>query len=525
MAPERYDIVVFGGALGGAATALLLRRRHPGLRVLIVERSEAFDWKVGESTVEVSSYFLTRVLNLHDHLSREHLPKQGLRFWFHNGEVSRVQEASEFGPDQLPRIGSFQVDRSKLDEHVLRLAVGAGAELRRPAKVTEVELAEEHGAPDNVVRIHRDGQTEEINAGWVVDASGRAAIIARKQGMLHPVTEHPISSVWARFRGVKDLDGPEIMGSDPDSPYARASVPSRRLATNHFNGWGYWIWFIALRGGETSIGAVWDRRLVEPGGHSAEECLRWFLSENPLTRQLTTDAEPVPGDIRSYAHLPYRVDRVAGRGWSLVGDAAGFVDPFFSPGLDQVAITVSWTMELLNRSRASTDVNMFIKVLEDHNKAFERNIRGLFQALYQDKYYLLGDYDTMLSSVLIDTSLYYFFVVFPIYRRSSRHLLNGPFYRSYSEVAIRIMEFYKSRLIKIAKRKRSLGIYGNRNAGRRPRTPGFSLSFANTLMLCHGLARYFRAEAEHAWSFIARPRPLRFGMPTPLQGDRDYDGF
>ncbi len=112
MALERYDVVIFGGALGGASTALLLRRRHPELRVLIIERSEAFDWKVGESTVEVSSYFLTRVLNLYDHLSREHLPKQGLRFWFHNGKVLRLQEASEAGPDQLPRVGTFQLDRS-----------------------------------------------------------------------------------------------------------------------------------------------------------------------------------------------------------------------------------------------------------------------------------------------------------------------------------------------------------------------------------------------------------------------------
>src|SRR5579864_9006691 len=63
-ANHRFDVVVIGGAFSGAATGLLLKRRRPQLRVAIVERAAAFDRKVGESTTEVSSCFLTRVLGL-----------------------------------------------------------------------------------------------------------------------------------------------------------------------------------------------------------------------------------------------------------------------------------------------------------------------------------------------------------------------------------------------------------------------------------------------------------------------------
>src|SRR5689334_19077376 len=107
---ESYDVVVIGGAVAGAATAVLLRRRLPQLRVLVVEKCEAFDWKVGESTVELSSYFLVRELKLYDYLSREQLPKQSFRFWFHHGDVRCLRDASEVGPNQLARLPSFQLD-------------------------------------------------------------------------------------------------------------------------------------------------------------------------------------------------------------------------------------------------------------------------------------------------------------------------------------------------------------------------------------------------------------------------------
>ncbi|MCM2268873.1 MAG: tryptophan 7-halogenase, partial [Thermoanaerobaculia bacterium] len=118
---ERYDVVVLGGAIAGAATALLLRRERPSLSVLVVEKSRLFDAKVGEATTEMSGMFLTRRLGLWQHLELDHLPKEGLRYWFANERVSTHAEATETGGFVRSLVPSFQLRRDRLDQHVLDL--------------------------------------------------------------------------------------------------------------------------------------------------------------------------------------------------------------------------------------------------------------------------------------------------------------------------------------------------------------------------------------------------------------------
>src|SRR5215212_3813541 len=114
MDEENCDVAILGGAFSGASTALLIKRRRPEARVVIVEKAEAFDRKVGESTTEVSSCFLTRVLGLTQHLGHEQLAKQGLRFWFTSRPEDRFDECVEMGARYNSRLSGFQVDRSTL---------------------------------------------------------------------------------------------------------------------------------------------------------------------------------------------------------------------------------------------------------------------------------------------------------------------------------------------------------------------------------------------------------------------------
>src|SRR4051812_29614956 len=125
---DHYDVAVIGGAFSGASAALILKRDRPSLRVLIIERAEHFDRKVGEASTEISGTFMTKVLSLNHHLNHHHVPKHGLRFWFNQKADDCFSRCGELGALYQVRLPTFQLDRAVLDEHVLQTAVEAGAE-------------------------------------------------------------------------------------------------------------------------------------------------------------------------------------------------------------------------------------------------------------------------------------------------------------------------------------------------------------------------------------------------------------
>ena len=158
-----YDAVIIGGAFSGASAALLLKRRRPSSRILIIEKAAEFDRKVGESTTEVSSCFLTKVLGISTWLGHHQLAKQGLRMWFARTPAEEFPDCVEMGARYNSRLSGFQVDRATLDEHILALAVEAGCELWRPAKITALELG---GAGRNVLTVQHADETRAVRAQW-----------------------------------------------------------------------------------------------------------------------------------------------------------------------------------------------------------------------------------------------------------------------------------------------------------------------------------------------------------------------
>jgi flavin-dependent dehydrogenase len=465
-ATQEVDVVVFGGAFAGASSAILLRRENPALRVLVIERAARFDRKVGEATTEVSGAFLSKRLGIFHHLIHHHIVKQGLRFWFTKNDSDTLETAGELGPNFQVRMPSFQVDRKVLDEYLLNLAAHEGAQIARPATVANFDLNEPGGRA--TVTIESNQGRREVSARWVIDATGRAAKIARAKGLLQKVPEHPTNALWARFRGVQDMDSDTLRRKYPG--YARRVHVSRSAATNHLCGYGWWCWMIPLKGGDMSVGLVYDERLfTPPEGRRIGERLLAHLHAHPLGRELFSKAVAVEGDERALSGLPYFSQCIAGSNWSLVGDAAGFMDPLYSSGMDFGAWTISMAVDRILAEARGEPV-----CLESLNARWRASYRGWFEAVYLDKYYYLGDRELMTAAYLMDLGMFFFGPVREIVHCTRKGFANPPFCGTVDVYFAKLMRFYNKRLAELARQKHAAGMYGNTNSGVCRFVPGFT---------------------------------------------------
>lgn len=484
--PDRYDVIILGGAFSGASTAILLRRESPELRVLIVEKATAFDEKVGEATTEMSAMFLTRRLAVWEHLEREQLPKEGLRYWFSNEKVTGHANATEAGGFIRSSVPAFQLRRDALDEHLLATAVAEGAELLRPAKARDVVV----GDFDHRLTLEIGEETREVSCRWLLDATGRVAFLGRRLNLIDRNDEHPTAAIWCRWKNVRHID--ELAARNG---FAATNVGSRRLATNHYTGYGFWIWVIPLGNGETSIGVVFDKRLVDlHQSKNRPEDFIAFLKAIPSLSELLVNAEPRLDDLRFYSSLPYATKQYMGRGWALLGDAAAFLDPYYSPGLDHASFTAEATAEIIRDERSGKDVTARIA---EHNETFVRSYWRFFRAAYKDKYYYMGEADLLSASFLIDTAQYYIFVVIPAYKLMKKFHWMPVLGPKPAFISYQIMRLYNRRFKAIAEARRAAGEAGKYNDGRRIKAY-YNLEFAPLRMVLRGLKLWLRAEIGHA---------------------------
>lgn len=479
---DRYDVVILGGAFSGASAAILLRREQPQLRVLIVEKAGQFDEKVGEATTEMSAMFLTRRLALWQHLENEQLPKEGLRYWFTNDKVTGHANASETGGFIRSTVPAFQLRRDSLDEHLLATAVREGAELLRPARALDVTLADF----DNTLTIDVGGETREIHCTWILDASGRANFIGRKLDLIERNDEHPTAAIWCRWKNVRHIDDVAARGG-----FSATNVGSRRLGTNHYTGYGYWIWVIPLGNGETSIGVVFDKRLVQlhQSKNRAEDFVA-FLKAIPPLAELIDGAEPRMEDLRFYSHLAYSTKQYMGRGWALIGDAAVFLDPYYSPGLDHASFSVEATTQIVAKQAMGENVDARIA---EHNETFLRSYWRFFRAVYKDKYYYMGEGDLLSAAMLIDTAQYYIFVVIPAYKFLKRFDWMPVLGPKPAFISYHLMQIYNRRFKAIAEKRRAANRSGELNDRRRI-TAYFNLGLAPMRMAIRGMKIWLKAE-------------------------------
>ncbi len=394
----KLDVAILGGGLAANLLARQLHIQQPDLSVGIFERSTETHFKVGESSVEIAGDYLIRKLKLSTHLYLRHLPKNGLRFFFDDPQrSSRLEDMSEIGPISLPFRPAFQLDRAALERELLEANEAAGVRIERGVRARNLELAMGDG-PHHFDAVGADG-TKRVEARWVVDATGRASLIAKKLDLRLPEEGHRIAAAWGRFEDVVDIDA-----YGDDAFRRRVNFTCRRLSTVHFNYPGYWIWFIPLRSGVTSVGVVcereiWDREI---GSVSA---LRPFLDSHRAVRDLLEGSKQL--DEGGFQQLAFGSRQLfSADRWATIGEAGVFSDPFYSPGSDFIAIENDMVADLIERDHApepdpdwSERVALYDEFVRFRHESTLRIHRGLYS--------MLGSFELFKLRYSVDLAAYY----------------------------------------------------------------------------------------------------------------------
>ncbi len=400
MTTPAYDVAILGGGLAGGTLARQLRLEAPDLRVLVVEkrphpvREAAF--KVGESSVEIGAHYLQSRLGLDSHLRSHQLEKLGLRYFFTRGDNRDITARFELGPAMFPPVPSFQLDRGRLENHLLATERAAGVEVLDGSRVTGIALGQEL----HRVSLATPTGAREVTTRWVADASGRAGLLKRQLGLARPST-HGANASWWRVKSRVRVDD----WSEDARWRARVPTNQRWMSTNHLMGPGYWVWLIPLGSGSTSFGIVADGDMHPFHRiNRFDRAMDWLREYEPQCAEVVEAHAGELEDFLALQHYAHSCARVfSADRWSLVGEAGVFTDPFYSPGSDFIAMGNDYTRDLIVRSLSGEDIGA-------RTEAFNTTYLRLFDAfirLYDGQYRIMGNAQVMTAKVAWDNACYW----------------------------------------------------------------------------------------------------------------------
>ena len=333
--PLDAEVIVVGGGPGGSTAAALLAQA--GHEVLLLDKAAFPRHKACSEYMNAGGVEVLRELDLLSEV---------LAAGAHQLAAMRVHApagASFLADFERSSNGKHAIglSRYKLDLILLERARQSGATVVERAHVRGVPT--DGGAVTGVEAVI-DGTRTTLNAKIVIGADGRHSAVSRHLELDRKQRWPHRTGLVAHYRGVTGLDWYGEM---------------------HVRDWGY-IGLAPLENGLTNVAVVLDCDDVTARIGDMQSFFDERLAAVPAVAERFTEAT-IDGSIRGVGPLARQVSRVSGNGYLLVGDAAGFLDPFTGDGIYEAMRASTLAAPVISAGLARNDLSA--KALKPYDSA------------------------------------------------------------------------------------------------------------------------------------------------------------
>lgn len=305
---ENTDVLIIGAGPSGSVAAAYLREKN--IKVIVLEKTQFPRIVVGESLIPRSMDHFEEA-GLLPYLEKQNFEvKPGARF-IRGEQICIFDFSKKFGKGQD---WTWQVPRADFDMTLADAIIDKGADLRFNEEVIDVQF---EGKKSITTVKRQNGETYQINAKFLIDASGYGRVLPRLLNIDSPSKLNPHSAIFTHINDVRRPEGQE-----------RTQISFDIIETK------VWLWVIPFSNGKTSVGIV-----------GPTDYINQLSTNQDTTEALQTAIQKSDFYVNRFGDLPFEfnpiwlknysaaVTKMFGDGYVLTGNSTEFLDPVFSSGV------------------------------------------------------------------------------------------------------------------------------------------------------------------------------------------------